>query len=54
MNRRPRSITVISWIFVAVGVVALAYHASEFNVQRPLDYDLVLREFKDQVQRALS
>jgi hypothetical protein len=27
---------------MAVGVVGLAYHATEFNVQRPLDYDLVL------------
>lgn len=26
MNKRPRSITVISWIFIAVGVIALLYH----------------------------
>jgi uncharacterized membrane protein HdeD (DUF308 family) len=26
MNKRPRSITVIGWIFIAVGVVALVYH----------------------------
>jgi uncharacterized membrane protein HdeD (DUF308 family) len=26
MNKRPRSITVISWIFIAIGVFALLYH----------------------------
>jgi hypothetical protein len=26
MNKRPRSITIISWIFIAVGVIALTYH----------------------------
>lgn len=26
MNKRPRSITVISWIFIAVGIIALVYH----------------------------
>jgi hypothetical protein len=42
MNKRPRSITIISWIFLAAGVVGLAYHATEFKAQHPLDYDLVL------------
>ena len=26
MNKRPLSITIISWIFIAVGVIALSYH----------------------------
>lgn len=26
MSKRPRSITVISWIFIAVGIFALGYH----------------------------
>jgi hypothetical protein len=26
MHKRPLSITIISWIFILVGVVALAYH----------------------------
>ncbi|MBI4664220.1 MAG: hypothetical protein HY735_35950 [Verrucomicrobia bacterium] len=41
MSNRPRSISVISWMFVAAGVVGLAYHAGEFKVQRPLDLDFL-------------
>jgi hypothetical protein len=41
MSDRPRSITVIGWMFVAAGVVGLTYHASEFDVQRPFDAGLL-------------
>jgi hypothetical protein len=41
MTKRPLSITLISWLFVGVGVVGLAYHASEFNPQRPFEHDLL-------------
>ncbi len=41
MNKRPRSITVISWLFVATGVIGLAYHATEFKAERPFEVDLV-------------
>jgi hypothetical protein len=41
MNQRPRSVTVISFLFVAAGVVGFAYHATEFKAQHPLEYDLV-------------
>lgn len=41
MSKRPRSITVISWIFIAAGVVGLTYHATEFKAQRPFDYDIL-------------
>src|SRR6266571_6427856 len=41
MNERPRSITVISWLFVAAGAIGLAYHATEFKVDRPFQYDVV-------------
>jgi hypothetical protein len=27
MNKRPLSITLISWLFIAVGVIALTYHS---------------------------
>jgi 4-hydroxybenzoate polyprenyltransferase len=40
MNRRPLSVTVISWLFVAVGAIGLAYHVPEFK--RLFEYDLVL------------
>jgi hypothetical protein len=41
MNKRPRSITVISWIFIAAGAIGLAYHATEFKADRPFQYDVV-------------
>ncbi len=41
MSKRPRSITIISWVFLAAGVVGLSYHASEFKAQRPFEWDLV-------------
>jgi len=28
MHKRPFSITIISWLFIAVGVVGLAYHST--------------------------
>ncbi len=40
MNERPRSITVISWLFIAAGVIGLAYHATEFKADRPFQYDV--------------
>jgi hypothetical protein len=41
MNKRPRSVTVISWLFVAAGAIGLAYHATEFKAQRPFQYEVV-------------
>jgi hypothetical protein len=41
MNKRPRSVTVISCVFAAAGVIGLAYHLTEFNVQHPFQYDIV-------------
>ncbi len=41
MNKRPRSIKVVSWIFVAAGVVGLAYHAGKSKARRPIDYDFL-------------
>src|SRR6266700_3042922 len=38
---RPRSITVIGWLFVAAGVIGLAYHATEFKAWRPFQYELL-------------
>jgi formate hydrogenlyase subunit 3/multisubunit Na+/H+ antiporter MnhD subunit len=40
MRNRPRSITIISWIFLAAGVVGFAYHVTEFKKLRPFDYDV--------------
>ena len=41
MNRRPRSITIISWLFIAAGSIGLGYHLSEFSRRSPFDYGLV-------------
>jgi len=41
MKKRPLSITIISWLFVAAGVIGLAYHATEFKEDRRFEYDAV-------------
>jgi hypothetical protein len=41
MNRRPRSITIISWLFIAAGSIGLLYHLSQFSCRSPFDYGLV-------------
>ena len=40
MRKRPLSVTVISWLFVAAGTVGLAYHATEFKAGVPFQYDV--------------
>ena len=39
MNSRPLSVTIISWLFIAVGSVGLLF--SEFKSLSPFDYGLV-------------
>jgi tryptophan-rich sensory protein len=41
MKKRPRSVTVISYLFIAAGAIGFAYHVTEFRVQRQFDYGLV-------------
>ena len=41
MNQRPRSITVISWVFIAVGVVALTYHLLPQHIAESRDEGLL-------------
>ncbi|RPI21303.1 MAG: hypothetical protein EHM61_25085 [Acidobacteria bacterium] len=41
MDRRPLSVTVISWLFIAAGVIGLAYHATDFKTAPPSEYALV-------------
>jgi hypothetical protein len=38
-NRRPLSVTIISCLFIAAGLVGFAYHATEFRVQGPFQYE---------------
>jgi hypothetical protein len=39
MNKPPLSVTIISWLFIAVGVISFAYHFNEFRTQHPFQYD---------------
>jgi hypothetical protein len=41
MIRRPLSVTVIGWLFIAAGCVGIAYHASKFNSDSPFQYDVI-------------
>jgi uncharacterized membrane protein YgdD (TMEM256/DUF423 family) len=41
MKKRPWSVTIISWIFVLVGVFGVILHATEIKAQRPFQYDPV-------------
>jgi Trk-type K+ transport system membrane component len=41
MNSRPRAITALGWLFIAVGGIAFLFHVSEFKAPLPLDKDLV-------------
>jgi hypothetical protein len=37
---RPLSVTIIAWLFIAVGAVAFTYHVTEFKAHTPFDYRL--------------
>ena len=39
MNKRPLAVTIIAWVYVASGVIGLAYHATEFKIERPFEND---------------
>jgi hypothetical protein len=39
--KRPLSVTIIGWIYIATGIVGLAYHFSKFKVQHPFQFDIV-------------
>jgi hypothetical protein len=47
VSRRPLSVTVVGWLFVAAGVVGLAYHATQLGQRQVPDqaaaWTLVLR-----------
>ena len=42
MKKRPLPVTIIGWLFIAVGLLGFAYHATEFNPEVSLDADLAL------------
>ena len=38
---RRASIAIVGWLFIAAGVVGLAYHAREIDLRHALGFDLV-------------
>lgn len=40
MNKRPISVTALSSLFIAVGVVGLAHHLTELNLEDPFRSEL--------------
>ena len=39
MNKRPLSVTIIGWLFIAIGVISFAYHFIEFSNRHTFQYD---------------
>ena len=44
MKKRPLSVTVVSLVMLAAGIVGFIFHFSELNVQHPLQNDALLIE----------
>jgi hypothetical protein len=42
MPRRPLSVTLVGWLFIAAGTAGIVYHAPEFDVRRPFGAHLLL------------
>jgi|SRR5438874_7514499 len=41
MNERPYSVTAISLVFAAAGVIGFAYHVTEFKTWHPFQYEVL-------------
>ena len=41
MTGRPVSVTIVGWLFIAVGIIGFVYHATELRTQTPFDYNLM-------------
>jgi hypothetical protein len=41
VNKRPLAVGIISWIYVAVGVVGFVYHAREFSAKAVFQFDVI-------------
>lgn len=41
MRKRPLSVTIIAWFFIAAGTIGLVYHATEFRLGGPFQYDVL-------------
>ncbi len=43
-NKRPLSVTILAWVYIAMGTVGFVYHFREFLARNALGYDAVLIE----------
>ena len=41
MNKRPLTITILSWLYIAVGVLSTAAHYAQFRTQKPVVNEFV-------------
>lgn len=41
MNKRPLSVTIIGWVYIAVGAIGFAYHSTEFSQLPSFQFDIV-------------
>lgn len=39
MNKRPLSVTILSWVYIAMGAVGFAYHVPELHANNALQFD---------------
>ncbi|MFN7992258.1 MAG: hypothetical protein U0Q18_01565 [Bryobacteraceae bacterium] len=44
MNPRPIYVTIIGWLYIAVGIIGFAYHATEVKAIYPVAYDFIAIE----------
>ncbi|MFA6542413.1 MAG: hypothetical protein WCT99_12515 [Bacteroidota bacterium] len=45
MTKRPLSVTIIAWIFIAAGIIGIAYHSAEINIHILFGSDILLALF---------
>ncbi len=45
MNKRPLFIIIISWFYIAAGIVGAAYHSTELNIHAPFENNAILLIF---------
>jgi len=38
-NKRPLAVTILAWLYIAVGTVGFAYHAGDFLARHAFNYD---------------
>ena len=39
VNKRPLEVTIVAWVYIASGMIGLAYHSTEFQIEHPFEND---------------